>query len=441
MVASACPQYTLLIRRRYKQYVIAHDSPTIAVHGMLGAMRATDQTNVEAYVSYELQLLTLIASAFVVLATLFLAFVYPTRAPAEAQQSHAMVPCERITIPRVPDGYAPPVDIFSRAPQVILSATCGNNIAGISAGGSIFPQFIYRYGYTWRNGAWERFSFTGSLVGDAWVQNRGYATLPRTNAELQKENHVIAYICTHHEGRWKCGCPTTACESARWTLQTFSRAGAVPQAGPRYLDPNDFGGGEFPHPIPIPEIAVFYPSTYVGGHGTRLTLSGYGFAPQNNTVIFRTLEGQDFEVPNIPSPSTRSLSVTVPDGIPYGVYSVIVRHTGGRSFNSAMFTVRRPGAQAPVITRISPAEGAMGTRITLHGENFAPQGNIVYTTYGMIPNVSSLDGRTLTFVFDPFPTTPELAVAGGSTQRAEIKIQVANENGMTRQPALFNVLY
>lgn len=389
---------------------------------------SSEQSRLRAVVldpSHELHLLVLTVVSFLGLAGLFF-LLFPVVISVEAQQSHTMVGCHKIVLYQDIDGYAPPVDLYADVQSITLSARCGNGVASITAGSSPYPQYVYKYGYIREDGEWRRFQFTGPSVTEEWLQGPAYATFARTPAQLREPNHVVAFMCTWYESAWRCGCSDTACAEPHWTLQTFARTSE------RVLE-----GDEFPFPIAVPDVALFYPSQYIGGHGTRLTLTGYGFDQTNNTVIFRTLANEDYEVPGVPSRTTESLSVVVPDNVPYGVQSVIVQNAKGRS-NSAMFTVKRPGSQSPTITSVSPSEGRAGIEITVQGDNFAPTGNIIYYMAGMVPDVPSPDGHTLRFTFSPLPGGTSASVEDDlSGRRAEYKIQVANENGMTKEPASF----
>lgn len=57
----------------------------------------------------------------------------------------------------------------------------------------------------------------------------------------------------------------------------------------------------------------------------------------------------------------------------------------------------------PKITSISPTFGGYGTIVTIRGENFATSStNTIYTGYSILKNVSSYDGKTMTFVVEAF---------------------------------------
>jgi hypothetical protein len=58
----------------------------------------------------------------------------------------------------------------------------------------------------------------------------------------------------------------------------------------------------------------------------------------------------------------------------------------------------------PKIFSVSPQSGSDGTRVTIYGEGFLSTGNKVYASFDELENVSSVDGKQISFtVRDPFP--------------------------------------
>jgi hypothetical protein len=52
---------------------------------------------------------------------------------------------------------------------------------------------------------------------------------------------------------------------------------------------------------------------------------------------------------------------------------------------------------APAVTAIAPSAGPVGTTVTIEGSGFSPTGNIVKFGAGYLTDLTSPDGRTLTF--------------------------------------------
>lgn len=75
-----------------------------------------------------------------------------------------------------------------------------------------------------------------------------------------------------------------------------------------------------------------------------------------------------------------------------------VRDASGLSAVSTLtVNVGQSGTTAPFINFLSPSNGRVGTSVTIYGSGFLQTGNTVFFGSGAITNVSSSDGRTLTF--------------------------------------------
>lgn len=72
--------------------------------------------------------------------------------------------------------------------------------------------------------------------------------------------------------------------------------------------------------------------------------------------------------------------------------------------DSATSTTPTAPLLKPVIESISPSSGPAGTLVTLKGKNFTPTGNTVYAGHVILNDVSSADGKIITFkVSSPLP--------------------------------------
>ena len=80
-----------------------------------------------------------------------------------------------------------------------------------------------------------------------------------------------------------------------------------------------------------------------------------------------------------------------------------------------------------------------GEEVVITGFGFTPTGNDIYTSYGVITDVASSDGTTLTFNVLPFPDIPELQVGVDLGQNIEwpIWFYVINDNGVSEKPNKF----
>jgi hypothetical protein len=94
-----------------------------------------------------------------------------------------------------------------------------------------------------------------------------------------------------------------------------------------------------------------------------------------------------------------TLSVTAPDIDP-GVYTVWFTSKNKRSRNITLINY----AQDPdplKINSVSPSLLQNGSRVTITGEGFTEKGNVVYVGGAVFRNLSSSDGKTITFTLEP----------------------------------------
>ncbi len=123
--------------------------------------------------------------------------------------------------------------------------------------------------------------------------------------------------------------------------------------------------------------------------GDKITLSGTGFSQNTHLHIGSTnyVMSGGF--------ATDTATFTIPSDIPYGLYSVALQD-GGTLSNTRSLIIVEDKTKTPVIESITPTEGNVGTVITMKGQNFASKNDIV-TTIGTIKDISSSDGKTLSF--------------------------------------------
>jgi len=153
------------------------------------------------------------------------------------------------------------------------------------------------------------------------------------------------------------------------------------------------------------ELFLAFPSAYEGLPGTEITLTGSGFTTTGNTVHFgaQTLS-------NIISPSGTNLVFTVPDVV-NNSYTVFVSNAGGVT-GSISFLVPDPNAIPPKINSISPESGVGRTQVTIRGSGFTPTNNRVYTSYGVLGSIASVDGKTIVVSILPPTQAGDLSNSG-----------------------------
>ena len=212
-------------------------------------------------------------------------------------------------------------------------------------------------------------------------------------------------------------------------------------------------------------VSVSSLSVTSGPVGTSVTIYGMGFDAIYNNVYFGSVPVSG----NIASNGS-SLTFTVPSSLTYnctgygcnmfnrvtnpGVYQVYVTNTRGTS-NSLPFTVTGGGA-APCpwyinfgncggwggssywnanINSLYPTSGGVGTSVTVFGSGFSQRGNSVHFGPGVITNITSSDGTSLSFI------VPSQLTGYGSQSMAlgTYNVSVTNERGATSNALPFTV--
>jgi peptidoglycan hydrolase-like protein with peptidoglycan-binding domain len=166
-------------------------------------------------------------------------------------------------------------------------------------------------------------------------------------------------------------------------------------------------------------------SQNTGVPGNSVTIYGSGFDPVNNTVNFGSQA-----IPGIPSVSGTSLTFTVPSYYTSYTFAgtsiqLSVGNSRGTS-NTIGFTLygggygyggcgtypyntypyntqcgyNYPPSNPNVVTLqyLSPAQGGVGTSVTVYGSGFTATGNTVHFGSGIMTGLNAPDGRSVSFV-------------------------------------------
>ena len=152
--------------------------------------------------------------------------------------------------------------------------------------------------------------------------------------------------------------------------------------------------------------------------GTSVTISGQNFSTTaaENTVTFLgdINDNIDNQRATVSAATAISLTVSVPTDAQTGKISVMVGTAADTS--DASFTVTAPAA--PVVSSFSPSEGAVGTSVTITGENFSttPSENEVEFGGVMAAAPTSASTTSLTILVPSGARTGRIYVAvGGQT--------------------------
>lgn len=168
--------------------------------------------------------------------------------------------------------------------------------------------------------------------------------------------------------------------------------------------------------------SLFYLSKFHGPVGTQVTLHGLGFSTGTNDIRFGT------KVVGKTKAENNEMTFTIPESVSSGRYSVSVKNSKGISKEDIFFIVTKENVSPPVITSISPSTGKFGDTITLTGRNFTSKGNEIRSGLGIIPNLSSSNGTTITF---KLKEPEDYEGFRGSDVDWPVVFFVANENGVS----------
>ena len=202
-------------------------------------------------------------------------------------------------------------------------------------------------------------------------------------------------------------------------------------------------------------------SVNTGGAGTSVTIYGNGFDYAGNTVYLGTQSLGNF------SSNGTSITVVIPSYSGSGNTNLYVTNSRGTSntlafnvlpyFNVCQYPTLYYGSgynntscgcgiygncnlpdsniYAPTINYLSPATGAVGTSVTVYGSGFSSTGNTVHFGQGLITNLGSADGRSVSFI------VPSQISGYGATQTTlgNYNVSVTNSSGYTTGAVPFTV--
>src|SRR3989344_6760905 len=181
-----------------------------------------------------------------------------------------------------------------------------------------------------------------------------------------------------------------------------------------------------------------------GGPGTSVTVYGTGFDSANNTVYIggttlRNISSYNGTALVFTMPSNISGSVSVSVGNTYGVSNALTFQTGGSPIVCGTYPYGSYGTYCPppVYGQISinPASGAIGTSVTVYGGSFSRTNNTVHFGNGIIANLNSFDGTSLSFTV---PST----ISGYGYQPIGLgtyNVSVTNAAGQTSNAVPFTI--
>ena len=125
----------------------------------------------------------------------------------------------------VPADYGASFDVLSSRREQIVKATCDREVgdALVEVGNGSAQQYVYRYGYLWEDGQWDKINLdpvtTSAMPAENWHSGKASADLPMKPEDLDMTHYFVGYTCSWTGTQWKCGCRDAACTTNHWQLQ------------------------------------------------------------------------------------------------------------------------------------------------------------------------------------------------------------------------------
>ncbi|HUO56162.1 MAG TPA: IPT/TIG domain-containing protein [Candidatus Paceibacterota bacterium] len=273
----------------------------------------------------------------------------------------------------------------------------------------------------------------------------------------------------------------TRSEISQLSCGPSSILGYVPPSAPSYpaIPWNQYGnswntnqsGTNYP-PNVLVSLNLTGLSQNTGSPGEQVTIYGTGFDAVNNTVNFGPISlpgltsngtSLTFTVPFYQSSGTVNLTVTNSLGtsntLTFTVYSYSVcgdnyfygyngynqcgcsygtypySYTTNSYSNCGSYYYPNSDTSAPTIVYLTPNSGAVGTTVTVMGTGFTQTGNSVHFGAGVIANLISTDGRSVSF------QVPSQLVGYGEQNvgLSSYSVSVTNGNGYSTNSVPFTV--
>lgn len=323
----------------------------------------------------------------------------------------------------IPTRYGSPLNLFDPNLSVAIRVFCDDTGSRrVEVGDGSDALYIYKYGYHTAGGERKRIELSGARPEGSWLIGSAQATLPESK---ETKGSVYAYMCRLVQGVWKCGCRDTACTRPMWQIQKYDTSVAsTPTSLGTENDPEldesllglikEMHGGisekemaalekdieESREKYSKEEYALYGAYTTHVKPGDSVVLTGYDLASKRGGPM-QVRWGNVMQVTAEAASDGRSLRVVVPDLSP-GKYALRVERDEETTPTQLVLWIKDDSLQAPAVTRVSPEVGKQGETFTIYGSGFAREHNDIMTTFGIIENVPSKDGTSLSFTYEPF---------------------------------------
>jgi len=189
-------------------------------------------------------------------------------------------------------------------------------------------------------------------------------------------------------------------------------------------------------------VRAYSTSEYQVSPGKTVILEGEGFTPKSNTVHL----GENNSVPDLSaSENGTKISFIVPKDLTLGKYSIWVTNGNGNSKSETIkiyIEVTDSPSERPVVGKVEPSEATIDSEITVSGKGFTASGNSIYSMFGNIMNIPSLDGKTLKFKASAMQQMAKMNnEKSAKNMPIEVSFYVVNENGYNKEPASFKIKF
>ncbi|NQV87927.1 MAG: peptidoglycan-binding protein [Parcubacteria group bacterium] len=185
-------------------------------------------------------------------------------------------------------------------------------------------------------------------------------------------------------------------------------------------------------------IIPYFPSQYEIFHKNNITITGVGFISKDNIIYF----GDNYSLSHIDSPDTQTLTFKLPQELPLGRYDVYVGNNKLISKHATLVVVVDINSKRPVVQSASPSSGIYGTEITITGNNFTSTGNEIRSSYEVLKNLPSADGKTIKIKVLPFPESMQnVEEKPEKVFSWPISFIVINDGGISEKAAIFTLVF
>lgn len=190
--------------------------------------------------------------------------------------------------------------------------------------------------------------------------------------------------------------------------------------------------GEIDFVTGAPKVLLSKTSSVNFYWGKEAGISGSGFSKTGNKIYF----SDKYFIDNISSKDGGTISFVMPN-IPKGHYRLLVNSLSGFS-NSIPVFVADSNSKKVILNSVSPSSMSVGQSAKIEGSGFLAVNDLI-TSFGVIKNVPSYDGNTISFTLDS-DMFLEYKKNGKKFDKIwNVAIYVSNKDGVSENPIFFDL--